>query len=125
MNTDFEIFPGKTFADACKDVYDRSQSKKDQLDTLISDVRTLIKDKNDAQSFLPRIKELMEVGVKNDDQLVKLVGICQKAQSTQLEPETSELTDEDKEQLLQARIRELEEIQKEVNSPISSSISKY
>ncbi len=129
-NLDFEVCDGKSFKDLCKDVIDRSASKKDQLDTLISDIRDIIKTPNDVQSFMPRIKELLEVGVKNDEQIIKLAAVVQRLQSTQVEiPEDMVgLTDDDKEQLMQARIRELEtlsDINKEVKNKISdSSINK-
>ena len=129
-NFDFEVCDGKSFKDLCKDVIDRSTSKKDQLDTLISDIRDIIKTPNDVKSFMPRIKELLEVGVKNDEQIIKLAAVVQRLQSTQVEiPEDMiGLTNEDKEQLMQARIRELEalsEINKELKSQIpDSSITK-
>lgn len=119
---DFEVCDGKTFRDLCKDVIDRSQSKKDQLDTLFSDIRTHIKNINDAQIFLPRIKELMDVGVKNDEQLIKLASVVQRLQSTQLEAtggESGTLTEEEKEQLIQVvSAGNIKEIAKEVKSPL-------
>ena len=90
----------------------------------------VLKTPNDVQSFMPRIKELLEVGVKNDEQIIKLAAVVQRLQSTQVEiPEDMiGLTNEDKEQLMQARIRELEalsEINKELKSQIpDSSITK-
>lgn len=120
MNLDFEIADGKTFRDLFKEIIDRSQSKKDQLDTLVSDVRTHIKTANDVAVFLPRIKELLEVGIKNDDQIVKLAGIIQKLQSSQLETGGADgmLSEEEKEQLLRASIEsEIKEIKKVVEQP--------
>jgi len=129
-NLDFEVYEGKTFRDLCKEVVDRSQSKKDQLDTLISDIRTLIKNANDAQVFLPRIKEFLDVGVKNDDQIVKLVSVVQRLQSTQIEAtggDTLGLSEDEKEQLMQAAAKEsLTAIKKEIDSvvlPPTSSVS--
>jgi len=124
MNNDFEVFDGKTFKDLCKEIVQRSTSKKDQIDTLISDLRTFIKTPNDAQAFMPRIKELLEVGVKNDEQIVKLIAVFQRLQSTQLEitgGDSAGLSEEEKEQLMQAKIRELEsikDIKKEVDVPV-------
>lgn len=115
MNLDFEVTDGKSFRDLCKEILDRSQSKKNQLDTLVSDVRSHIKTANDVTVFLPRVKELLEVGIKNDEQLIKLTAILQKLQSTQLETsggETGMLTEEEKEQLLKATIKtEVKEIE--------------
>ena len=108
---DFEVYGGKTFKDLCKEVVDRSQAKKDQLDTLIGDMRTLIKGPNDVAQYMPRIKELLEVGVKNDEQLIKLAAVCQRIQSSQIEVsggEGSGLTEEDKAKLLEAHLAEAE-----------------
>jgi len=122
MNLDFEVADGKSFRDLCKDILDRSTSKKDQLDTLFSEVRSLIKNANDAQVFLPRIKELLDVGIKNDEQLVKLASVVQRLQSTQIEAtggDTTGLSDEEKEQLLQsATTAKLTEIKKELDSVV-------
>ena len=121
-NLDFEVCDGKTFRDLCKEVIDRSQSKKDQLDTLLSDVRGHIKNVNDATVFLPRIKELLEVGIKNDDQVVKLVSILQKLQSTQLEASGGDdgmLTEEEKDQLLKNAVKQdITAIKKTVDSVV-------
>jgi predicted type IV restriction endonuclease len=114
---DFEIYSGKSFKDLCRDIVTRSDSKKDQLDTLLTDVRTLIKDKNDAIILLPQLKSLMEVGVKNDEQLVKLVAVMQRLQSTQIEASGGAdmgLSDEEREQLL----AEVKTIEKEVKTPV-------
>lgn len=119
-NLDFEVADGKTFRDLCKDIINRSQSKKDQLDTLISEVRGHIKNANDVQVFLPRIKELLDVGIKNDEQIIKLAGVLQKLQSTQLETSGGAdgiLTDEEKEQLLQNVVnKEVKDIKKVVDA---------
>ena len=71
---DFEVYGGKTFKDLCREVVERSQSKKDQLDTLIGDLRTLIKGPNDVGQFMPRIKELLEVGGRRDGVARKVGG---------------------------------------------------
>ena len=95
---------------------------------MISDIRSLIKQPNDVQVFMPRIKELLEVGVKNDEQLIKLGAVVQRLYSTQIETTGGDvvgLSEEDKEQLLQARIREidnLKNIKKEIEMPISTPI---
>lgn len=78
MDTNFEIYKGRTFASLCKDIVKNSESKKDQIDILISELRSLIKTVNDAIIIVPLIKEYYDVGVKNDEQLVKLAAIVQK-----------------------------------------------
>lgn len=124
-NLDFEVCDGKTFRDLCKEVLDRSSSKKDQLDTLISDVRTLIKNANDAQVFLPRIKEFLDVGIKNDEQIVKLASVVQRLQSTQIEAtggDSAGLSDEEKEELIKNAAKDkIVEIKKEIDATIVPS----
>lgn len=124
---DFEIYGGKTFKDLCKDVIDRSVNKKDQLDTLIGDMRTLIKGPNDVAQYMPRIKELLEVGVKNDEQLIKLAAVVQRIHSTQIEAtggEGSGLTEEDKEQLLKSHLADAEDTLKGIKKDVEIAIPK-
>ena len=54
------------------------QNKKDQIDILISELRTLIKTVNDAVIIVPLIKDYYDVGIKNDEQLVKLAAVVQR-----------------------------------------------
>lgn len=127
-NLDFEVFDGKSFKDLCKEVVERSQSKKDQLDTLVSDLRSLIKGPNDVGPLMPRIKELLEVGIKNDEQIVKLCAVVQRIQAAQIEAtggEATGLTEEEKEQLMKAKMKELEslkEIKSEVEKPFLTPV---
>jgi hypothetical protein len=121
---DFEVFGGKTFKDLCKDVVERSMAKKDQIDIMISDLRSLIKQPNDVQVFIPRIKELLEVGVKNDEQLIKLAAVVQRIASSQIEVSGGEgagLTEAEKEQLRKnqmAVIDTLKSIKTETDQPV-------
>jgi hypothetical protein len=127
MDNDFEIYGGKTFKDLCKEIVDRSENKKMQVDTLIGDLRTLIKGPNDVASFMPRIKELLEVGVKNDEQLIKLAAVCQRIQSSQIEVsggEGSGLSEEDKAKLLENHLAEAEATLKGIKKNTDDSIPK-
>jgi len=124
-NLDFELFDGKTFKDICKDIVSRSDAKKDQIDTIIGDLRTLIKGPNDVSMFIPRIKELLEVGVKNDEQLIKLAAVIQRIQSSQIEATGGDsigLSEEEKAKLLEQHMEDvqknLKSIQKETATPI-------
>lgn len=127
-NLDFDVYDGKSFRDLCKEICDRSTSKKNMLDTLITDCRSMIKGPNEAQVFLPRIKEFLEVGVKNDEQIIKLAGVVQRLQSTQLEAsggDSAGISEEEKDQLMEVRLKEIEamkEIKKVIDSPTTSSI---
>ncbi len=75
---DLEIYKGKSFSSLCKEIVINQNEKKDQLDILVSELRDLIKTVNDAIVVVPLIKEYLDVGVKNDEQLVKLAAIIQR-----------------------------------------------
>ena len=104
MDFNFEIYKGKNFSSLCKDIVKNSENKKDQIDILISELRTLIKTVNDAVIIVPLIKEYYDVGVKNDEQLIKLAAVVQrlvaKGQETG-EGNAMILSDEDRKQLME------------------------
>lgn len=78
MDLNFEIYKGKNFSGLCKDIVKNSENKKDQIDILISELRSLIKTINDATIIVPMIKDYYDVGIKNDEQLVKLAAVVQR-----------------------------------------------
>ena len=104
MDLNFEIYKGKNFSSLCKDIVKNSENKKDQIDILISELRTLIKTVNDAVIIVPLIKEYYDVGVKNDEQLIKLAAVVQrlvaKGQETG-EGNAMILSEEDRKQLME------------------------
>jgi len=104
METNFEIYKGKNFSNLCKDIVKNSESKKDQIDILISELRSLIKTVNDAVIIVPLIKDYFDVAVKNDEQLVKLAAIVQrlvgKGESSG-EGGSLVLTDDERKQLME------------------------
>lgn len=73
-----EVFGGKSFSDLLKDIYDNSAKKKKQIEILINELRPLIQNVSEAAVIVPLIKDYLEVGVRNDEQLVKMAGIFQK-----------------------------------------------
>jgi hypothetical protein len=81
--SDFEIFEGKTLSSLFKDIHDNSVEKKDQIELLIKKLEPLIKNLGDATIVVPLIKEYLDVGVKNDEQLVKIATIVQRLVSSQ------------------------------------------
>ena len=61
MDLNFEIYKGKNFSGLCKDIVKNSENKKDQIDILISELRSLIKTINDATIIVPMIKDYYDV----------------------------------------------------------------
>ena len=78
IENDETLFDNYKFSDLFKEIKNRSDTKKDAIDTLFKDIRSFITTKDDAIMLLPRIKECLDVSVKNDEQLVKLAAVAQK-----------------------------------------------
>ena len=101
------VFGKKKFSDIIKEIYDNQNEKKRQVSALISELKPLISDIGDATLVVPLIKEYMEIGVKNDEQLIKMATIVQRALQTETAEGDFSISDEEKEQLLAA----MEELQ--------------
>ena len=75
---DMVIFNGKKFSNILEEIYNNQKKKSSQVQGLILELKDLIKNIGDATLVVPLIKEYLDIGVKNDDQLVKLAIIIQK-----------------------------------------------
>lgn len=101
--SDFEkiIFKNKKFADLLEEIYDNQKRKSKQISSLIAELKPLVQDIGDATLIVPLIKEYLEIDVKNDEQLVKIATIIQRAVSN---APTSDggfgISDAEKEQLM-------------------------
>lgn len=83
MSLDKEIFTGKTLSDLFGEIYDNSKETKSQVKALIGELKPLIENIGDATLIVPMIKEYMEIGVKNDEHLIKLATVIQRIESAQ------------------------------------------
>jgi hypothetical protein len=79
MDFEQKIFDGKTFSDLLKNIYDNSFKKEKQIKDLISSLKPYVTDTQSALMVVPLIKEYLDVSVKNDDSLIKIAGIVQRA----------------------------------------------
>jgi hypothetical protein len=78
LDKDTPIFENISLSDIFKDIYNNSRGKQKQIDDMLDKMGNLIKGVTDASMILPLLKEIMDVSVKNDEQLVKLAGIIQR-----------------------------------------------
>jgi len=83
MSLDKEIFSGKTLSDLFGEIYDNSKETKSQVKALIGELKPLIENIGDATLIVPMIKEYMEIGVKNDEHLIKLATVIQRIETAQ------------------------------------------
>ena len=114
MENDIKIFGDKNFSDLSQEIYENNKLKKTQIDLLIQEVHGYIQGIEDIAIVGPIIKELMDVGIKNDDNLVKLATLYQRIMSKQTIDESgvSLLSDEEKEQLMASLEDVAEDLQK-------------
>jgi hypothetical protein len=95
------VFKDKKFSDILEEIYNNQRRKEKQISALISELKPLINDIGDATLVVPLIKEYMEIGVKNDEQLIKMATIIQRAlQNQAVTGGELTLTDSEKEQIL-------------------------
>ena len=76
---DDEIFKGKTLSNLFSEIYQNSRKKDEQINTLIGQLKGLIKNMTDATVIVPLIKDYIDASLKNDDHLIKMAGIIQRA----------------------------------------------
>lgn len=127
MDNDTEIFAGKTFSSLAKDIYFNSKTKSGQIEQLIKDLRTMIKDAGSATVIAPMIKDYLDVSIKNDDQLVKLSAVLQRYISGSNSNDDGSgsgigLTDREKEDLLNTVKSSMEGLQAD-DSSITSDLN--
>tara|TARA_B100000131_G_scaffold193770_1_gene186262 strand:- start:155 stop:541 length:387 start_codon:yes stop_codon:yes gene_type:complete len=125
MKSKDEIFEGKTFEDLTKDIYKNASDKKKQIDLLISEVHGFIQTIDDVVLVAPIIKEYMDVGVKNDEHLVKLASVIQRimSKSSSGDDESFLLSDSEKEDLINALQEDVNDLQK-INDKVEDAKNK-
>lgn len=111
MSLDKEIFNGKTLSDLFGEIHDNSTQTRVQIKALIGELKPLIENIGDATLIVPMIKEYMEIGVKNDEHLIKLATVIQRIESAQAKGESNEMFDFSD---LQDLLEEQEQIQEEI-----------
>ena len=93
MSLDKEIFNGKTLSDLFGEIHDNSSTTRNQVKSLINELKPLIDNIGDATLIVPMIKEYMEIQVKNDDALIKLATIVQRIETANANGSGDEMFD--------------------------------
>ena len=99
---EYVVFGDKTLSDVFEDIYKNTDSKREQINTFITKLVRQIRTPEDAAVISPIIKDFMEVNVKNDEHIVRIAQIAQRAIAigTKAASATDLLTEEEKQQLL-------------------------
>jgi len=93
MSLDKEIFNGKTLSDLFSEIHTNSTTTRSQIKALIGELKPLIENIGDATLIVPMIKEYMEIGVKNDEHLIKLATVIQRIESAQAKGDGGDMFD--------------------------------
>lgn len=59
-------------------IYNNSKNKSKEITLLVSTISPFLQTQDDVVRLLPLIKQLFDVGIQNDDQLVKMTSIVQR-----------------------------------------------
>lgn len=102
MDLNQKVFEDKTLEDVVKEVYTQHKNKESDIKSEILRISTMITNPGDAVVLLPLLKGFYDSSLKNDETLVKIVQIFQKAsEASKKDSDSAEgmLTQRDIEQL--------------------------
>ena len=105
-NLDNIVFGKKKFSDILGEIYQNQKRKETQISGLISELKPLVSDIGDATLIVPLIKDYLEIGVRNDEQLIKMATIVQRALNNGSGDDALGITEAEKEELM-AQLDEL------------------
>jgi len=77
-----KLFDNVSLSDIFKKIHKNNNKTDKQIDELINDLRPHINSAGEIVMIMPMIKELMDVNIKNNEQLVKIAGIAQRTLNT-------------------------------------------
>jgi hypothetical protein len=120
MDFEQKIFGNKSFSDLLKNIYDNSREKEKQIKDLITSLKPLVADTQSALMVVPLIKEYLDVSVKNDDSLIKMAGIVQRAMANSGGNGDGDFLSESELEQLRGEVQKISE---EVVKPIETNVN--
>lgn len=100
MELEKKIFKGKTLGDLVEEVYNKHKNQDALIKQEILRLADMIESPGDAIVIVPLLKGYVDSSLKNDEVLMKILNLFQKAEEKKKETgETSLLTEKDIEQL--------------------------
>jgi len=79
---DINLFGDKSLSDLFKQIHKNNKDTDKQIAELIEAIKPMINNPDSAVMLMPTVKDLIDVNVKNNDQLIKMAGIAQRAASS-------------------------------------------
>lgn len=113
MDIESKLFDNKSLSDIMKDVYGNVEVRRSQVNILIDSLNELVTDVSNATIVVPLIKEYLDIGVRSEEQLVKLIAVVQRLISSESRggdsDDTGTLSDKEKADLLKL-VRDTKEL---------------
>lgn len=78
---DIKLFGETSLSDIFKQIHKNNKKIDGQIEGLVAALKPLVNSAGEAVMVMPVVKDLIDVNVKNNDQLVKMAGIAQRASS--------------------------------------------
>jgi hypothetical protein len=122
MSTKFDditLFGNKSLADLFKQIHKNNKDTDTQINELIEAIKPMITNAGSVVMIMPTVKDLIDVNVRNNDQLIKMAGIAQRAASVNVaNNDSSFLPDLDE---IQHLLEEQNAIKEESNKLLSET----
>lgn len=101
MDLEKEIFNGKRISDIVKEAYEKHRQQDTLIKQEIERLSEMISSPGEALAIAPMIKPLIDSSLKNDEVLVKILNLFQKAYNAENKNQSGDggLTEKDIEQL--------------------------
>jgi len=81
---DITLFGTKSLADLFKQIHKNNKDTDTQINELIEAIKPMITNAGSVVMIMPTVKDLIDVNVRNNDQLIKMAGIAQRAASVNI-----------------------------------------
>lgn len=108
--TDIVMYGDVTMADMIKEAHDVTQDKRIKIMNIIERISPMISNIQDAALLSPIISAFLEVSVKNDDQLIKLIQSVQRLAAALTKMTSSDdgmlLSESEREELLKSLVND-------------------
>jgi len=124
---DTDIFEGKKLSDLLKDIHDNTTVKRQDIGAIIRQLTGMMNTPDDAVLIIPLIREFYDVGIKNDDQLVKVATIVQRLISAESYSDGDSgimLTDAEKDRLIENAMQDMNAYVSSVDTTLEKAKEK-
>lgn len=105
-----ELFDGVSLSDLFKQIHKNNKNNEKQLKEFIEALKPLASDSAGAAiQLMPTVVELIDVSVKNTDQLIKMAAIVQRSSISRNSNSSSDIIDLDELQMLVEEQKQLQD----------------